>query len=202
MLYFFVQSGSSDDDFVEIAAEDIEYVFADALLDFFADDGHVHEELDAAVLHEGEDFLSHDLLYDEGHGGDDVGLDVGECLLHDGGAGQAGEEEDVVAEGEVEEELYHQSVHVGHGEDVEHAAAGFEMLSDFFEGPVEVAGHGAVGYHHSFGEACGAAGVVDQGQCLGGVDVVVDVLLAEVFGVFLAEEFVEVLAGVGELFVV
>ncbi len=50
------------------------------------------------------------------HGEDDVGLRLVESLGNQCRAGLAGEEEDVVAQYDIEHELGHQPVHVSHGQ--------------------------------------------------------------------------------------
>ena len=72
------------------------------------------------------------------------------------------------------------------------------MAVEPLQNEVDVAPKSAIGQHHALGESGGAAGVVDERQFVGLVYVIVHVLGAEVFGVFVSEYFVEVLACKGQ----
>ncbi len=98
-----------------------------------------------------------------------------------------------------EYKLKSHAVHVCHGQNADDRVARLYLLAQYVLGKVGVAPHGAVRYHHAFGESCRAAGVVDERQFVPVLlRIVVDVLLAEVFGIFKAEHLVQVLAGIGE----
>ena len=106
----------------------------------------------------------------------------------------------MAASQEFEKEFEGESIFVSHGKDADDVIAAVEIFSYNVVGKVVVAPHGPVGNHHAFGMPRGAAGVVDEGELVGiAVNVVIDMLLAEVFGVFLPKHLIEVLAGISEL---
>ena len=87
-----------------------------------------------------------------------------------------------------------------HGKDAYDAVATLHLTTEHAHGEVVIAPKRTVRNHHSLGEACGTAGVVDESQFLAtGLALVVYVLLAEVFRVFLAEHLVEMLTRIGQL---
>ena len=81
-----------------------------------------------------------------------------------------GEEMDVAADGEREEEVVGKSVEMGQRKNGERVVAWHEV--EHFVGKMAVGPDGAVRQHHAFASACGAAGVAEQGKVIG--------LLAEV----------------------
>ena len=62
-----------------------------------------------------------------------------------------------------------------------------------------IAPYSTVGYHHTLGIARRTTRVVDDGKFFRTVLIVVDVMLAEVHGELLAEQTVQVLAGISQL---
>ena len=89
---------------------------------------------------------------------------------------------------------------MGHGQHRDDAVFLVDGLAQHAAGEVVVRPEGAVGQHHAFREPRGARGVVDECQLVGRLLLIVaDVLLAEVFRELLAIEFVQVLAGIGQL---
>ena len=86
-----------------------------------------------------------------------------------------------------------------HWQNADDMIAWFYDVSQYVYGKVEVVLDGAVGEHHSLGESCRATGVVDHCQFVWSLlFIIMYVLSAEIFGVFLSEHLVEVLASVGE----
>ena len=143
--------------------------------------------------------MTDDLLDDERHGNDDDGLDLRQGLCDDGWRGHTAQVIHVTAVQELEDELERHAVHVGHRQHGDDAVAGADGLAKHVAGEVVVRPDGAVGQHHALREARGTAGIVDEGQFLRTLFLVVaHVFLAEVLGELLAVEFVQVLAGVGE----
>ena len=88
---------------------------------------------------------------------------------------------------------------MSHRQNANHTAIVGNVDSQMVDAEVEVAHEGAVREHHSLGEPCGAAGIVDHCQLLGLVDMVLDVLCMEVFRKLHAEHGIEVLSCVCEL---
>ena len=199
-LHLLIEGGTADDDFEELSAEGLLHLLADALAHLLRNDGHLQQQAHAWCLNLGEHLFAYDFLDDQRHGNDDAGLDVGEGLRNDGGRGHAVEIVDMASLDELIAELEGHAVHVCHGQDGDDAAAGLQVVAHGLAGEVEVRPQGAVGYHHTLGEACRTAGVVDEGQLVGALLVVVaDVLLSEILGKLLAVELVEVLACIGQL---
>ena len=66
------------------------------------------------------------------------------------------------------------------------------ILTEHLNGKLIVAPHGTEWNHNSFGVGGRAAGVVQNGQFIGRIVVVIDVARTEIHGVFLTEEAVEV----------
>ena len=127
-------------------------------------------------------------------------MDVGEGTLNDGRTRQARQEIDVVAHAELQEKLTAQAIHVRHRQDGQHIpVVGAEPAANGFLQVGDIAPHAAVGEHYTLGEPCGATGVIDQREFVRVVNVVVEMLLAEILRVFDAVDFVEMLTGVGEL---
>ena len=173
---------------------------APLLAHLLGDDGHGEQQAHAVVLYLGEYLLADNLLDNQGHGDDDLRLDVGKGLGDDGRRGDAVQVVHVTAVQELEDELEGHAVHVGHGQDGDDAVATVDDLAQHVVGKVVVRPEGAVGNHDTLGETGRSAGVVDHGQLFAvGFLIIVDVLLAEVLGELLAVELVEVLAGVGQL---
>ena len=198
LFYLLVEACAADDDFHEVASECLYHLFAHGCPYLVVDDGHLQQQLHGRCLQFGQHVLFDNLLDDERHGYNQVGSDFRECLEDDFRAGHAGQEEDVATHGEFIEELEGKSVHVRHGQHGDQLVAGFQR--QYLEGEGGVRPQASVGQHHAFGVAGGAGGVVDDRQFVGLVFVIADVLLAEVFGIFLAEHFVEVFAGILQLF--
>ena len=84
LLHLLVEGSATDDDFVEIASEGVDHLFADLLLDLLGDDGHVEQEAHAVVLYLWKYLFLDDLLDDQRHGDDDGRADVGKGLGDDG----------------------------------------------------------------------------------------------------------------------
>ena len=105
----------------------------------------------------------------------------------------------MAAGSEFVDELKRQAVHVGHREHGYQLGTGLQL--QYLVGKLQVRPQAAIREHHSLGVAGGARCIVDDGQFFRLVLMVVDMLFAEVLGVFPAEHLVEVLAGIGDPFV-
>ena len=106
----------------------------------------------------------------------------------------------VAAGAELHQELEHHTVHVG-GREHGHAVGGIVQMAVHLEAEKDVREQGTVRQHDSFGESGSSGGIVDHGQLLGGVLVVIYTVRMEAPGIFLAEELVEVLPGMGYLLI-
>ena len=199
LLHLLVESCSTDDNLVGLAAKGIVHLLANHLLHLLVHNRHHQQQAHVVVLNLREHTLADDLLNNHRHGNDQRGLYLGIGLSNERRAGQTCEVEDVNAVAEGEQELEGQSIHVGHGQDGNHVCARLHNGTQLGECEVEVSPQRTVRQHHTLRESRGAAGVVDERQFLGAVLVVVHVLLAEVFRILCTEELVQVLAGIGDL---
>ena len=198
-LYLLVESCTADDDLVELAAEGLDDLLAYPLADFLRDDGHGQKQSHAVVLYLGKHLLADNLLNDQRHGDDNLGLHIGKGLCDDGRRGYPVQVVGVASVQKLENELEGHAVHVSHGQYADNAVAGFDNLAQHMLGKVIVRPDGTIGYHHTLRESRGAAGVVNECQLVTILfRVIVDVFLAEELGKLLAIEFVQVLAGIGQ----
>ena len=101
--------------------------------------------------------------------------------------------------GHLIEELEHHAVHVGRRKHGHTLHAGFQHRAGIVLREVNVGIQGPVRDHDALGETGGAGRVVDHGQFLGGILVIIEVLGAEILRILLAERLVEVLADEGAL---
>ena len=200
LFHLLREGGSADYYLVEVAAESLGHLLVYALVDSLVQSWHLQEQAYAWVLQLGEHLLLYYLLDNQRHGYDDAWLYVGESRGDDCRRRYAREVEHVATLDELEQELKRHAVHVGHGKDADDVVARHDGLAEHVLGEVGIAPHGAVWKHHALREARGAAGVVDKRQLIGALlNVIIDVLLAEIFGIFLAKDLVEVLSGIGDL---
>ena len=89
---------------------------------------------------------------------------------------------------------------MSHRQDAYGVVARREYLVEYLACKVEVAPHGTVWYHHAFGEACRAGGVVDEGQFVRTLlFVVADHFFPEILWELLSEKLVEVFSRIGKL---
>ena len=87
-----------------------------------------------------------------------------------------------------------------HGQNRDDVITLLDGRAQHVAGKVVVRPQRTVGNHHTLREARGTAGIVDQGQLVRTLlDVIVDMLLTEVFRILLSIEGVQVLAGIGQL---
>ena len=122
VLYLLVERRTAYYDLVRMLAKLAQHKLAYLLLDALAQYRHVGKQSDPVGLHAWEHMLSYDLVDHQWHGEDDVGLRLVESLGNQCRAGLAGEEEDVVAQYDIEDKLGHQPVHVSHGQGGEDVA--------------------------------------------------------------------------------
>ena len=69
----------------------------------------------------------------------------GKGFLNNGRARQTGQEKEMVAHAELQQELAAQAVHVSHGQDGQHVAVLFELASYGFHQVVHIAPQRAIG---------------------------------------------------------
>ena len=101
---------------------------------------------------------------------------------------------------ELEDKLECHAIHVCHRQDTDDRISCLDLLAQYILGKVGIAPQGTVWNHHTLGETGSTTGIVDHGQLVRIlVDIVVDVVLAEVLRILDAKHLVEVLAGVCQL---
>ena len=105
----------------------------------------------------------------------------------------------VHADGHLEEELEHHAVHVGRGQHGHHVHARLEHGAGVLGGELNVGVQGPVRKHHALGETGSAGSIVDDGQFIGRILIVIEVLRLKVVGIALAEFLVQVLPDIGQL---
>ena len=88
---------------------------------------------------------------------------------------------------------------MGHRKDADDAVTIFHHLAQHTLGKIVVAPDRTIGNHHTLGEACGAARIVDHRQFVTTLlPIIAHMLRPEILGIFRAEEGVEMLPRVGE----
>ena len=198
VLYLLVEWSATHNHLVRTLAKLAQYKLANLLLDALVDDRHVHQQSGTVGLDMREHFFSHDLIYHEWYGKDDVWLDFCQRLRDERRARKAGEEEDVVAHHDVEEEFSHQSIHVSHREGREDVAVLADLGIYHIYQIIEITPEGSVWQHHTLGETCSSAGIVDHRQFFRIIHVIFHMLRAEVLGKFMTKHCIEMLAGVSQ----
>ena len=197
---FLVERSAADNHLIEVATEGIAYLVADLLLHLLADDRHVEEHAHTVVLNLREYLLADNLLDNQRHSDDNCWLDASECLGDDGWARDAGEIVNMATLDELEDKLECHAIHVCHRQDTDDRISSLDLLAQYILGKVGIAPQGTVWNHHTLGETGSTTGIVDHSQLVRIlVDIVVDVVLAEVLRILDAEHLVEVLAGVCQL---
>ena len=121
LLYFLIQRCSAHDDLVGAAAKGIVHFLTDTLLHLLRHDGHLQQQLHGVALYLGEHALADDFLDNQGYCNDHVRLDLLESLGDDCRRRQAGEEVEMIARTEWEQELHRHAIHVGHRQDAQRA---------------------------------------------------------------------------------
>ena len=100
---------------IEVATECILQTLAYLLLDLVAHYRHLEQQADLGVLDLRKDGLAYNLLQDEGHANDNLGLNIGKCLEQHGRSWHLGQEVNVYATHKLIKELKCQAIHVCHG---------------------------------------------------------------------------------------
>ncbi len=88
VLYLLVGRGQGHNHLVRTLAELAQYKLANLLLDALVDDRHVHQQSGTVGLDMWRYFFSHDLIYHEWYGKDDVWLDFCQRLRDRVGLGR------------------------------------------------------------------------------------------------------------------
>ena len=123
-----------------------------------------------------------------------------ECLGDDGWARDAGKIVNMATLDELEDKLECHAIHVCHRQDTDDRISSLDLLAQYILGKVGIAPQSTVWNHHTLGETGSTTCIVDHSQLVGIlVDIVVDVVLAEVLRILDAEHLVEVLAGISQL---
>ena len=99
---------------------------------------------------------------------------------------------------DVVEELCHQSIHVCHRQGREDVAVLSYLRSHGVDEIVEITPECSVWQHHTLGETCGSAGVVDHCQLFRIIHMIFYMLRAEVLGIFMTKHGIEMLAGISQ----
>ena len=101
---------------------------------------------------------------------------------------------------ELEYELEGHAVHVCHRQYADDIVASMYLLAKYSYGKVVVAPQGTIWNHHSLGESCRSARVVDESHVVGILlSRIAYVFLTEKFGEFLSEHLVQMLACICQL---
>ena len=195
-----VEGCTSDNHLVELAAEGLVELVVDLLEYLLVNDGKPEQQADVPAVDDRLELLLVNLLDDQRYGDDKVGLDGAHGVEDDLGGRESGEEMHVAAGAELHQELEHHTVHVG-GREHGHAVGGIVQMAVHLEAEKDVREQGTVRQHDPFGESGSPGGIVDHGQLLGGVLVVIYTIRMEAPGIFLAKELVEVLPGMGYLLI-
>ena len=186
-----IEGGAAKDDLLETAAEGGDEPVAYLLLYGLCKQRHVHHGLGA--VGDRLELGLVDLFHDEGHGDDYVRMNLLEGLHYDLGARHTGQEVHMGTDDHLVYQFEHQTVHMGGREHGHHfRCAGHLGLGEI--GEVDIGVERPVGQHDAFGEAGSAGCIIDQGQLLGAVLIVIDVLRLEAFGVFLVESLGDILS--------
>ena len=158
---FRIEGGAADDHFLEIAAEEVLQGLAQV-----------------RIRREGSHERLVYLLYDQGNGINDVRADVGEGLRQDLGTRGLRKEMDMATHHHLEEELEHHAVHVRGREDDDDVGGVVDHRQVLVhEG--DVGPDGAVGDHHALGKAGSTGGIAQDGQFVGLILVIMQVLGAD-----------------------
>ena len=200
LLDLFRERSTANDDLIEIAAESIVDLFADAVFHLLAHYRHRQQQAHAVVLDLGEHLLADDLLQNERHGDDERGTHIDEGLGDDGGRRQTCQEEQMAAMTEAEEKLYRHAVHVGHGQDAQQIIARLDFLAQTTDDKLDITPDGAIGEHDALGVARCTTGVIDKSQLFSLVLMVADVLTTERHGILAAKHHIQMFARVRQLF--
>ena len=97
----------------------------------------------------------------------------------------------MVAVDETEDKLDHHAIHVGHGQNAHDVGAALYVWTKTIKHKVEITPQSTIREHHTLGETCCAAGIVDECQLVGRLLlIIVNMLLAEIFGIFMSKHLV------------
>ena len=199
-LHLRIEGGAAQDDLLELVAEGMGEFRAELLLDLRTQDRNaaiilslVHKGLELALVH---------LLYHQRHGDDDVRMNLAERLHDNLGRRHAAEKMHMHADGHLEQELEHHAVHVGRRQHGDHVHAGLEHGAGILPRELDVGVQGTVRNHDTLGESGRTGSIVDDGQFLCAVLIIIQVLRLKVVGISVAEFLVQVLADPGAFFAV
>ena len=156
------------------------------LLDNMANDRRLHEDSHLRCLNLGKNSLTHNLFYNKRYNNQDYGLHLGQCLHEDCRRGHLGEEVNVNAGNELESELECHSVHVGHGEHGEHIIAWLNDISQNRNSKIIITPQGTIGEHYALTVAGSTAGIVDDGQLISLIAVIMKVGRLKTIGMLLS----------------
>ena len=162
LFHLLIECCASDDDLVHASSEGLEHLLANHLAYLLGDDRHLEQQSHTVVLYLWEYLLADNLFDNEGHGNHNDGLDFCQCLCNDGRRGDTVQVVHVTPMEELKDKFECHAVHVSHGQHRDHLVAGVNLFAEHVASEVIVRPQGAIGKHHTFGEARCAAGVVDH----------------------------------------
>ena len=194
-----VEGCTTNNDLIEFTTEGIGHLFAYLLTHFLGHYWHMKKHAHAVVLYFREHFLADNLLDDQWHTDDNLGLYFTESLGDNGRTWHSGEVEDMTTFDELEDEFKRHAIHVGHGKNTDDIISTFNLFTQYLVGKVGIAPQCAIGEHHALGKSCRSTGVVNKCQLFGiGVNIVIDMFFSEIFRILLAKHLVQMLARIGQ----
>ena len=115
-LDILVESGTSDNKFVQIAAEHLSETFLDFAQKMVVDKRQMQEHFHHRFVEQGENSCSYDFFDNQRHGHNHFRFDCGEGVHNDFGRRRACQEIDVTTSHKGENKFNHHAVHVCHGQ--------------------------------------------------------------------------------------
>ncbi len=198
-LHILVERGASDDDLVEPPAEGV-HEFNFHLVEYqLVKQRHMQHLPDSVLLQHRTHLVPVNLLYDKRYGNHEVRLHLLKRLHNDLRTRDTCEEMHVNTLIKLVEHLEHKPVHMcgrQHCDDVRLIV----HIRACDCGELDVRLDGAVRNHHALRESGSSGSVIDEREFIRLVLMVVHVLRSERLGIFLAEQDVEMFAGICNLF--
>ena len=199
-FYLRVKSSSTYKNFIEVSAQNIQYILTDSVLYLTVDNRHVHQQMHWLTLDFREYLLADNLLNNHRHGNNHCRLNVSTSLGDKRWTRQTGEEEKVITKYKLAKEFARKSIHVSHRQHAQNIAAVFYMRPYALESPLHIACHNPIRQHYALGESGGSTGIINHANIIGLVLEVVDMLLMEELRILMTIEGIEVLTSVCKVF--
>ena len=126
-----------------------------------------------------------DFLDNQGYGNDQVGTDSRKYFVNDFRGRSFGDKINVCTTGKGIDQFEGQTVHMSHGQYGDQPFA--RIVAHFVQGILQVRPHTAVRQHHSFRSAGCTGSIIDHGQLVRLIRLVMDIFRTQGGGVFLPE---------------